>query len=180
MQQVLEALNQRLAELEGKPAVPIADLEQRLAQLETSVKERPELPPDVVSAGDFPGSFRVPGTDTAIKIGGQVRTSLVRTLTALGSDDRFLIYSIPVEGTPAAGKGRRISLWAGPSRLNFDVRAPTDVGHICAFIEADFAGEGSAFRLRHAYLQYAGFIVGETWSTFSAPAPTTRTSTSRA
>jgi hypothetical protein len=38
-----------------------------------------------------------------------------------------------------------------------------------AYIEGDFAGTGGAFRLRHAYAQYRGFIVGQTWSTFSDP-----------
>jgi len=38
-----------------------------------------------------------------------------------------------------------------------------------AFFEGDFAGAGDQFRLRHAYAQYRGFIVGQTWSTFSDP-----------
>jgi hypothetical protein len=39
-----------------------------------------------------------------------------------------------------------------------------------SFIEGDFAGENSGFRLRHAYLQYRSLLVGQTWSTFSDPA----------
>jgi len=129
MKQSLEALNRRLQELEAKAGeVPVAkDLEDRMAQIETSVKAKPDLPPEVVSAGDFPGSFRIP-SDAAMKIGGIVWTSLVNTFDALGSDDRFLTYSIPTEGTPEAGKGRRLSLWAGASRFNFDVRTEAQTG----------------------------------------------------
>jgi hypothetical protein len=170
LQRTLEALNRRLAELEAKSGEPVPkSLEDRLAKLETSANEKPELPPDVVSAGNFPGSMRIPGTDTQLKIGGWVWTSVVQTRDALGSDDRFLTYSIPVEGTPEAGKGPRMSLWAGPSKLNFDVRTPTEVGQMRAFIESDFAGTSNYMRLRHAYLQYRAFIVGQTWSTFSDP-----------
>jgi hypothetical protein len=34
-----------------------------------------ELPPDVVSAGDFPGSVRIPGTDAVLKFGGLIRVN---------------------------------------------------------------------------------------------------------
>ena len=38
-----------------------------------------------------------------------------------------------------------------------------------AFIEGDFAGDGRAYRLRHAYGQWGGLVVGQTWSTFADP-----------
>jgi Spy/CpxP family protein refolding chaperone len=170
LQRTIESLNRRLAELEAKAGVETPnELEERLSKLESKASEKPELPPDIVSAGNFPGSMRIPGTDAALKIGGQVWTSIVHTMDALGSDDRFLTYSIPIEGSAAAGKGPRLSLWAGPSKINFDVRTPTEVGQMRAFIESDFAGSSSYMRLRHAYLQYRSFLVGQTWSTFSDP-----------
>ena len=69
---------------------------------------------DVVSVGEFPGSFRIPGTDAALKIGGQVRVTAVESLDAIGTDDRFVTSSIPVEGSEAAGKGARTTLAANP------------------------------------------------------------------
>jgi hypothetical protein len=33
-------------------------------------------------------------------------------------------------------------------------------------MEADFAGSGDTFRLRHAFGQYKSFLIGKTWSTF--------------
>ena len=172
MQQALDALNKRLQQVESQQAggVPASEIEARLKKIEGSLQEKPEVPVEVVSAGDFPGSFKIPGTDTAMKIGGLVWTSLVQTFSALGSDTQFLTWSIPAEGTPEAGQGPRLSVWAAPSRFNFDVRTPTEVGGMRAFIEGDFAGVNNGFRLRHAYGQFGRMLVGQTYSAFSDPA----------
>ena len=158
----------RLQEIEEKPAEATVStaIEERLAGLEQSVQKIPEIPTDVVEAGAFPGSFGIPGTDAALRIGGQVRMSVVKTLGPLGIDDRFVTSLIPIEGSQAAGRGSRLAYSAQPSRLNFDMRAPTGVGSMRAFIEADHAGADDTFRLRHAYGQWSGFLAGQTWSTF--------------
>jgi len=163
--------NNRLNELQQKPPEPTvpAALEQRLAALEQTAQKVPEMPAAEVKPADFPGSFPIPGTDAAIKFGGQVRTTLVHSADALGTDDRFVTSSIPAEGTQEAGKGARFSYSARPSRANIDFRSPTAVGPMRAFIEADFAGSSNAFRLRHAYGQWKKLIIGQTWSTFSDP-----------
>jgi hypothetical protein len=130
-----------------------------------------------VSAGDFPGSIRIPGTDAAIKFGGRIRTAVVLTLDPLGTDDRFLTNSIPVGVPDTIGEATRTNISARASRLNIEFRTPAGVQEVRAFFEGDFAGAVSstsgglvnAFRLRHAYAQYRGFIVGQTWSTFSDP-----------
>ena len=43
------------------------------------------------------------------------------------------------------------------------------MGYFRAFVEADFAGSGRTFRLRHAYGQWRQLTIGQTWSTFSDP-----------
>ena len=97
-----------------------------------------------------------------MKIGGQVRMSVVKTLGPLGVDDKFVTSSIPVEGSQDAGKGSRLNYSARPSRMNFDFRTLTGVGSVRAFIEADFAGDSSnTFRLRHAYGQWGNFLAGQ-------------------
>ncbi len=178
LQRQLAELSQRLEDLQAR--VPGAEeqaaLEERIRKAEEQTNKVPELPPNVVSAGDFPGSIRIPGTDAAVKFGGRVRTAAVFTLAPLGSDDRFVTHSIPVESTDTAvGQGRRTTFTANTSRFNFEMRTPTGVGHMRTFLEGDFFGSDVndnrvAFRLRHAYAQFRGFIVGQTWSTFSDPA----------
>lgn len=169
-------LNIRLDELEQQmPSSELTrQLEQRLARVEAESLWVPELGPDVVSAGDFPGSIRIPRTDAAIKFGGRVRVATVFSLEALGTEDRFLTNSIPMEGTAEAGKGRRTSFSARASRLNFDLRTPTGAHSLRAFMEGDFAGTENAFRLRHAFVQYSRYFAGQTWSTFSDPEADTK------
>jgi len=177
LEEQLLAMNQRLDEIQQE--MPAAEmhraLESRLSKIEQEAQKVPELPPNVVSAGEFPGSIRIPGTDAAVKFGGRIRTAFVFTLDPLGSEDRFLTNSIPVLPTDeAAGKGRRTTFSANTSRFNFEMRTPTGAGHLRAFIEGDFYGstgfeQRTAFRLRHAYAQFHGFLVGQTWSTFSDP-----------
>jgi len=165
------AAHNRLEELAKAPPAPTvtAAVEERLAEIEASVQQIPDVPKDVVSAGDFPGSIRIPGTDVGLKVAGLVRTTGVATLGALGTEDRFVTSSIPVEGSAEAGKESRFVLSAIPSRFNLDLRTPTGVGAMRAFIEGDFAGSSRVFRLRHAYGQWQGLLIGQTWSTFADP-----------
>jgi hypothetical protein len=129
----------------------------------------PEMPAAVVSAGDFPRSIGIPGTEAAFRIGGQARTTLVNTFGPLGTDDRFVTSSIPAEGEQVPGEDKRTNYSASPSRLNLDLRSQSPVGPVRTFMEADFAGSGNTVRLRHAFIQARRWIAGQTWSTFSDP-----------
>ncbi len=73
--------NNRLAVMEKAAPAPTvsAAVEERLAEVEASVQQIPDVPKDVVAAGDFPGSIRIPGTDVGLKVGGLVRTTAVAT-----------------------------------------------------------------------------------------------------
>ena len=139
--------------------------------MEQDVHRFPELAEQAVTEGDFPGSMRIPGSDAALRIGGRVRMTSINSFDPIGTDDRFVASSIPVGGSEAARKGDRTTYTAAPSQYNLDLRTPTGVGAMRAFIEGDFAGTGSGnlFRLRHAYGQWRKLTVGQTWSTFSDP-----------
>jgi hypothetical protein len=121
----------------------------------------------VLRAGDFPGSIVLPGTDLSAKFGGFVRLSAVNSFSPIGSDDRFIVGSIPPEGEAQAISEARSTISAKRSRLNVDVRMDSNVGVFRAFLEGDFAGEGGTenYRLRHAYGQYNKVLLGQTWST---------------
>ncbi len=173
LEQQLLSLLRRLDELQGELSSTQTQttqaLEERLKRVEQSSDKTPELPPDVVSAGDFPGSIRIPGTDAAVKFGGRIRTAAVFTLAPLGSSDSFITNSIPVDEPTPPGEGKRTDFNANTSRFNFELRTPTGVGQMRAFIEGDFTGPDNSFHLRHAYAQFRGFLFGQTWSTFSDP-----------
>ena len=140
---------------------PTSAQDERLAR-ETSV------PTDILREGDFPGSIHLPGTDLNAKVGGFVRLSTVNNLDPIGSDDRFIVGSIPPEGEATAGEAARSTISAKRSRVNMDIRMDSDVGLFRAFLEGDFAGDGGTenYRLRHAYGQFNKLLLGQTWSTF--------------
>jgi hypothetical protein len=153
------------------------DIAKRLEAVEEAAEKIPELPKAVVSAGDFPGSIRIPGTGHRDQVRGpHPRRRRVSPWGPSGSEDRFLTNSIPVEADDeGAGKGKRTTFSANTSRFNFEVRTPVGENYMRAFIEGDFFGNTTldtrtAFRLRHAFAQYRGFLFGQTWSTFSDPA----------
>ena len=115
---------------------------------------------------DFVGAWRLPGTDAALRIGGFVKTDIVYNFDPLQISDRFIVGSIPVGQNNASTAEAESSITANQSRLNFDLREPTEFGILRAFIEGDFAGDGDAFRLRHAFGQWKRVLAGKTWSAF--------------
>ena len=177
--QLLESFQTRLDQLtQPSPAAATAvavaptpskqelALQERVSKLEEELKKPPDAPADVLRAGDFPGSIRLPGSNMAAKVGGFVRLGFVDSFEPIGSDDRFIVGSIPVEEGDEGRQGTTIS--AKRSRVNLDMRMDSSVGQFRAFIEGDFAGDGGTenYRLRHAYGQYKSFLVGQTWTTF--------------
>lgn len=115
---------------------------------------------------EFQGAWRLPGTDAALRIGGFVKTAVVYNFDPLQISDRFIVGSIPVDTSDVADVEAQSSLTASQSRLNFDLREPTELGIMRAFIEGDFAGDGETFRLRHAFGQWNRVLAGKTWSAF--------------
>ena len=112
----------------------------------------------------FPGAIPLPGTAAALRIGGFVKANVVQSFESVGSQDRFIVGSIPTD--PAVRGDSEAALTASQSRLSFELREDSDVGQFRSFIEADFAGTGDSFRLRHAFGQYGQVLAGKTWSTF--------------
>ncbi|MFI3240290.1 MAG: DcaP family trimeric outer membrane transporter [Bacteroidales bacterium] len=78
------------------------------------------------------------------------------------SGNDFWTALIPTDGTYANQTG--IGLDAVGSRLGLDVTQKTSLGDVQGLIEIDFAGSTSLIRIRHAYLKFRGFVIGQTWS----------------
>jgi hypothetical protein len=135
---------------------------QQLAGLDETLSDLPE---STSYADDFRGSIPIPDSNAAIKVGGFVKMSMVHTLDPLGSDDRFIVGSIPVGDANFGNQGGEVSVSARQSRLSFEMRDSTSYGQLRAFVEGDFAGNGDTYRLRHAFGQFRQFLAGKTWST---------------
>ena len=119
---------------------------------------------DILS--NFPGAWRLPGTNAAFSIGGFIRTAIVLNEDVLEIPDRFIVGSIPVDQPADGDNAAQSSITANQSRLNFDMRDSTDAGILRAFIEGDFTGSDNTFKLRHAFGQWDRVLVGQTWSAF--------------
>lgn len=167
---LLQGMQARLdqLEIEQGQAGPEEELRQTVASLQERLAAIPEDPVSALGEEDFPGSLRIPGTNAAMKIGGFVKGTLVKSFDPLATTDRFIVGSIPV-GDSEPGAEEQSSLTANQSRVNLEMREKTGVGDLRAFVEADFASSGDTFRLRHAYGQYGNILTGKTWSTFFDP-----------
>ena len=119
---------------------------------------------DFYSPPEFEGGIIVFGRDVAMKIGGFVKMSVATTFDPLGSDDRFVVATIPVD-EGGLGDEARTSFSAQQSRINIDLREASSAGDLRAFVEFDFAGDSDGARLRHASGQYRSLLAGQTWST---------------
>ena len=145
-------------------------------------KEKKEAKP--VTAGDVKGTFKIPGTDTSLAIGGYVKLDVSYNSVSAGPNnyaDLLLIPSaIPVIDGP--GEHSEVLFNARESRLWLKSFTPTAWGDLGTYLEMDFyafqvPGEdpvpgnkrsisGYSPRLRHAYGSLGNLLAGQTWSTF--------------
>lgn len=122
------------------------------------------------SEGDFPGSFRIPGTQTSFQIGGFVQLDTIFDSNPIGNEDAFVVNSIPTTGTGDSGAGNT-NFSVRQTRLFLKTQTPTkEWGNLVTYVEIDFFGtDGSEPRIRHAYGQIGDkfqFLAGQTWSVF--------------
>jgi len=100
--------------------------------------------------------------ESTLKVGGYVKLNLIHDFDRIGSTDSFDPRTIDTSGLD----GENTRMHARDTRINLDLRTPTDIGELKTYIEGDFFGDGNAFRLRHAYGQIDHLLAGQTWTTF--------------
>jgi hypothetical protein len=150
----------------AKPADP-SGWGEKIEQVEIKQK-------DAVVLGDIPGSFRLPGSETSVHIYGFAEAHLIHDFKGTAPGDDFTnLPEQPLEGSGYTS-GKTL-LTAQSSRFGFETSTPTDKGPFSTKLEADFyaycsPGEANCnrnhLRLRLAYGDYAGWRIGQDWSTF--------------
>ncbi|WP_104204649.1 DcaP family trimeric outer membrane transporter [Billgrantia saliphila] len=65
------------------------------------------------------------------------------------------------------GSNGHFSMHARESRIGFGTSTPVAGSNLETTIEGDFYGDGSAFRLRHAYGEWNSLLAGQTWTNFA-------------
>ena len=160
-----------------------SDLADRVEQIELRSK-------DAVVAGDIGKSFRLPNSETSMRLYGFAELNAVYEGKGDNSNNdysTFLPYA-PINGTAEANRKGRTFLHARTSRIGIEASTPTSYGPLSVKVEGDFNNDprtGNAavsgsianiftqqatnsynFRLRHAYGAVGGWLIGQTWSTF--------------
>lgn len=116
----------------------------------------------------YNGFFRLPGTQTILKIGGYFKTDFIYDLKPAGNIDAFVPASIPI---PQVATVNNSTVSIRPTRLTLDFRIPsTKIGEVRFYLEGDMFGTNATTpRLRHAYAQASNFLIGQTFSNFMDP-----------
>lgn len=156
----------------------VVDLEQRQAGRD---REAP-APANVVTGGATKGSFRLPGSDTSITLGGYAKLDAVFSNPSAGVDNRADLQldpsSIPVGPNAGAHEHNQVKFGARETRLFVKTNTPTALGELDTHVEFDFYGadgnesvsNSHGLRLRHAYGTLGRFLAGQTWTDFMNPA----------
>ena len=157
-------------------------LQKAIAELKSSMptkKEVSDLADQVglqgkesVVLGDMGSSFRMPGSETSVRVYGFVEGNLIKDLKGTAPGDLFTnVMEQPLKGSAGYTEGKSV-LTAQTSRFGIETSTPSALGAVHTQLEGDFyAYCGSEcnrdrFRVRHAYGEYAGWLIGKTWSTF--------------
>jgi hypothetical protein len=137
----------------------------------TPITPPPRISPEdrerFVTRGIMPGSFLVPATDTSFRLRGFVRLMGLYDFNPVGVPDAFVTNSIPVPQQ----HGENANFSARMSRVATETWTPTPFSDwtLHTYIEGDFfngpgqaaGGGGNPFRLRHAFIDYGYFRVGQ-------------------
>jgi DcaP outer membrane protein len=140
------------------------------------------IPAAAFAADEAPGVFKIPGTDSTIKIYGYVQTDVTfdfsgRDPNVEGNDWAIHIPNQPLDDSAEAKvKKNQLYMTARTSRFGFQTNTPTKIGDVGVKLEGDFNAvnleSGQTFtnsvtyRIRHAYGTVGGLLVGQTWSNF--------------
>jgi DcaP outer membrane protein len=126
-----------------------------------------------VVAGDLAGSFRLPGSETSLRVYGHAEAqALIDRLGTAPGDNFTNLMEQPLDRRDIGFAKGKTKLTAQTSRFGFESATPGALGAFSTKVEADFYAYCGAecnrnrLRLRHAYGEYAGFLIGQTWSTF--------------
>ena len=155
----------------------IQSLQDKMSQLEKSqVSKRRVAPAAAVESGAKPRSWKLPGTNTSMQIGGYAKLDLIYDINANKGDSLGLVQAMAPEGSAAGNRQGNFRLHARQSRFWIRTWTPTDWGELETHIQGDFEGTGgnqmisnsNSFRLRHAYGRLGPVLAGQTWSNFMA------------
>ncbi len=158
----------------------LQDRLDRIEQDQAAIDERAYTiaPAMAVTGGDIEGSFKLPGSDTSMKIGGFLRADFTYDFDtnsdALGSGS-FYFSTIPLDGSAAANRNGEFRFTSRQTWIDITTSTPSEYGEITTYVAFNFmTATGSEFtlngftpKLTEAYGTIGPLTVGQTVSTFS-------------
>ncbi|TCM66648.1 porin-like protein [Acinetobacter calcoaceticus] len=162
----LRGLIEQYAQQQATTSAQLQQTQQKLAvinQNAAAVQPAPSSATQVTSPKGLLSSI-----GTSINIYGNVRADMSYQVEG-GTDQRLYnqISTVPLEGNQ--GHDRFKSTLAA-TRLGLDFKSNLANNEaIGGKLEVDFLGSGDSLRIRHAYLTYGDWLVGQTWSNFATP-----------
>ncbi|MEO0425028.1 MAG: porin, partial [Pseudomonadota bacterium] len=126
------------------PATAVADADPQ-AQGRPARQPLGRFPDDaIVTAGNFDGAIRIPGTGASVRLGGFIRAEGNYDLDNAGFQDSFNPRTIPLDGS-TSDDTQQVRFHVRNTRVNLDVRNDTALGEFRTFVEFDFFGGGNEF-----------------------------------
>lgn len=142
--------------------------------------------PNYVVTGDKPLSWKLPGSDINMQIGGYAKLDAIGITggnRSQGANEEFIVPNIQSRGAPPTGNAPgdpSTNIHARQSRIYLEAsKTDTPLGPARAFFEMDFFApldlgtesvtNSHTFRLRHAFGEVGPVIAGQTWTTFVDP-----------
>ncbi len=166
LQQRLQALEAQQAEAQRAQQATAA----QAAEAQRTAAQASDL------RGSFPGSIRVPGTNTSVRLYGFVRLTGTYDFEGRNRSPVQNSSAVPLTRGPAARQGGDFAFGARYSRLGFETRTDSAWGPVRSVVEMDFGGAQSTAsttsqnswvpRLRHAYVEAGPFLAGQTTTLF--------------
>lgn len=133
----------------------------------------PSIAPQAVAAtapqSNIDGGILIPGTSTSVRLYGYAETHAIYDIGKTSTPDVFtdLTYQ-PLKN--ASDRKGQTQFTAETSRLGFETSTPEARGPFTTKVEVDFysynTDKRNQLHLRHAYGEYDGWLIGQTWSTF--------------
>lgn len=169
-------------ELEAAIAALRKQVDELRAQSRSAVDTLSPSAANVVTGGKTKGSFKLPGSDTSITLGGYVKLDAVYSNPSAGVDSAsdLMLNPSSIAVGPDAGdhEHAQVKFGARETRLFVKTNTPTSLGDLDTHVEIDFYGSdgnesvsnSSGPRLRHAYATLGPFLGGQTWTNFMNPA----------
>jgi hypothetical protein len=172
------------AQAGGDVQAQLDELAKKMAALERKQGAAPAdaaAPPSstAVTGGDLPGSFKLPGSNTSVKLGGYVKLDAIFSDRSAGvgstGDQEYEAGSVPVGPTAGANERNQVKLHARQSRLFVQTSTPSGWGDVTSYLEVDLFGangnesvsNSNGLRVRHAFGTIGHLLAGQTWTTAS-------------